>query len=226
MKSPRRSPNRGYRSSSMSALLKNSRGLDTIRHSERALCGGWGLIEPIFSIFIIDTVRGATLVTVGISAAIYWVLRSVIQLPLASFLDKYDGEKDDFYALILGIMIAGGSAVLFAFVREPWPLYLAPALHGIGFAFYFVSCPAIFSRHLDKNKFSFEWALDNTAVSVGAGLSAFFGGVISSKFGFPIVFISAGVLSAFAALMLMIVPELLFPKPTTPDGVKSKMSEL
>ena len=63
-------------------------------------------------------------------------------------------------------------------------------------------------------------------MSVGAGLSAFFGGVIASKFGFPIVFISAGVLSAFAALMLMIVPELLFPKPTTPDGVKSKMSEL
>jgi|SRR3989338_2693657 len=194
--------------------------------SDLLLLGGWGLIEPIFSIFIIDTVRGATLVTVGISAAIYWVLRSVIQLPLASFLDKYDGEKDDFYALILGIMIAGGSAVLFAFVREPWQLYLVQALHGIGFAFYFVSWPAIFSRHLDKNKVSFEWALDNTAVSVGAGLSAFFGGVIASKFGFPIVFILAGVLSAIAALILMIVPELLFPKQTTPDGVKSKMSEL
>ena len=53
--------------------------------SDLLLLGGWGLIEPIFSIFIIDTVRGATLVTVGISAAIYWVLRSVIQLPLASF---------------------------------------------------------------------------------------------------------------------------------------------
>ncbi|MEK7507622.1 MAG: MFS transporter, partial [Patescibacteria group bacterium] len=163
---------------------------------------------------------------VGISAAIYWVLRSVIQLPLASFLDKYDGEKDDFYALIFGIIVAGGSAVLFAFVREPWQLYLVQALHGIGFAFYFVSWPAIFSRHLDKNKVSFEWALDNTAVSVGAGVSAFFGGVIASKFGFPIVFITTGALSALAALILMIVPELLFPKKTISDGAPSKMTQL
>ncbi len=193
--------------------------------SDLVLLAGWGLIEPIFSIFVVDTVRNATIVTVGTAVGIYWILKSIIQIPLATFLDKYDGERDDFYALILGIMITGGSAVLFAFVHEIWQLYLVQAMHAVGFALYFVAWPSIFSRHLDKDKVSFEWALDNTAASIGAGASAFLGGFFVSKFGFQVVFVSAGALCALSALTLMLVPEFLFPKKTT-AGIPAKLDQI
>ncbi len=193
--------------------------------SDLVLIAGWGLIQPIFSIFVIQSVQGATLVTVGISAAIYWILRSIIQLPLAKFLDRRKEEKDDFYMLIFGLMIAAFSAVLFVFVREAWQLYLVQIFHAVGFALYFVAWPGIFSRHLDKDKVSFEWALDNTAASIGAGVSAFAGGVIASRYGFSAVFLSVAALSVFSVLILMMVPEFLFPRKTT-DVLSTKIERI
>jgi len=187
-----------------------------------SLLAGWGLIEPVFSIFIIERVVGATLVTVGGAAAIYWLLRSVLQLPLANRLDRTPGEKDDFYALILGLFIASFSAVLFAFVTQVWQLYLVQALHAVGFALYAASWPAIFSRHLDKDRVSFDWALDSTGVGISSGISGFLGGVIANWFGFNAVFILASLFSVLAAVILILAPELILPKKTTDEIVAVK----
>lgn len=177
-----------------------------------ALLAGWGLIEPLLSVFIIEKVLGATLVTVGGAAAVYWLTKSLLQIPLANYLDRIPGEKDDFRALILGLFIASFSAVSFAFVTRIWQLYLVQALHAVGFALYAVSWPPIFSRHLDKNRVSFDWALDSTAVGVSAGISGFVGGAIANWFGFNAVFILAGLFSALAAGILIMAPELILPK--------------
>jgi MFS family permease len=190
--------------------------------SDLALLSGWGLIEPVFSVFIIQKVAGATLITVGIAAAIYWILRALIQLPLANYIDRTPGEKDDFYALILGLLIAAFSSILFVLVNQAWQLYAVQALHAMGFAFYGTAWPAIFSRHLDKDRISFDWALDSTAISIAAGISGFLGGVIATWLGFPAVFILTGLLSVVAAAILIMAPELILPKKTVGDPILSK----
>ncbi|MBU6500418.1 MAG: MFS transporter [Patescibacteria group bacterium] len=199
--------------------------------SDLTLLAGWGLIEPVFSIFIIQNIAGATLITVGASAAIYWLLKSLLQLPLANYLDKTPGEKDDFYALIFGLLLAAFSAISFALVKEIWQLYLVQIIHAIGFALYAASWPAIFSRHLDKDRISFDWALDSTAAGVSAGVSGFVGGIIANSWGFPAVFIFAGIFSALSAVLLIMAPDLILPKQTTPlatvipkDGPSAKLS--
>ncbi len=176
-----------------------------------ALLAGWGLIEPIFSVFVVNNVRGATLVTIGTSAAIYWFLKSILQIPLAKYLDERSGEKDDFYALILGLFIAAFAAISFALVKEVWQLYVVQVIHAIGFALYVASWPAIFSRHLDKDRVSFDWALDSTAVGVSAGISGFVGGVLAEQFGYVIVFVLAGIFTAVSAFILLSVPDLVLP---------------
>lgn len=185
--------------------------------SDLALLSGWGLIAPIFSIFVIQKVAGATLITVGIAAAIYWLLKALIQIPLANYIDRTPGEKDDFYTLIAGLLIAAFSAFLFILVDKIWQLYLVQAVHAIGLALYSVAWPAIFSRHLDKDRISFDWALDSTAISVAAGVSGFFGGVLAAWLGFPAVFLLAAFFSAAAAMILIAAPELILPKKTTSD---------
>ncbi|MBI2603953.1 MAG: hypothetical protein HYW56_00215, partial [Candidatus Harrisonbacteria bacterium] len=67
------------------------------------LWAGWGFVDPIFSVFIVRNIAGATLVTVGIAVALYWSVKSLLQIPLAIYLDKTDGERDDFYALIASL---------------------------------------------------------------------------------------------------------------------------
>jgi len=174
---------------------------------------GWGFIEPIFSVFIVEKIVGATLVTAGITAAIYWLLKSTLQVPLANYLDRHDGEKDDFYALILGLLLAGVSAFLFGFAKEIWQIYSVQALHAVGIALYVASYPAIFSRHLDKDHVSFDWAMDSAAVGVSSGMTALVGGIIASQFGFASVFALTGIFSVAAAFILIMAPDLLLPHP-------------
>lgn len=178
------------------------------------LFAGWGLIEPAFSVFIVEQVAGANLVTVGVAAAIYWTLKSFIQMPVARYLDRHPGEKDDFYALIIGLLIIGFSAFGFGLVREIWQLYFMQVVRAVGFGLYAATWPAIFSRHLDSGRVSFDWALDSTAVGIAAGVSGFLGGVMANYFGFVSVFVAGGVLALCAACVLLWVPDLILPKPT------------
>lgn len=179
------------------------------------LLSGWGFVEPIFSIFVIQKIVGATLTTVGIAAAIYWVLKSVLQIPVANYLDKIPGEKDDFQALIAGLLVAAFAAFSFALIAYPWQLYLVQAIQAVAFALYIPSWNAIFSRHLDKDRTAFDWSFDSTSAGLAVGISSFFGAVIAGMYGYTIVFMLAAFSSMAAALVLLSVPSLIVPKPTS-----------
>ncbi len=182
--------------------------------SDFFLLAGWGLIDPVFSVFIIQRIAGGTLMVVGIAAAIYWILRSVLQIPIANFIDRTPGERDDFMALVGGLLLVGISAMAMVWVRQVWELYLIHAIHAIAFALYYASWPAIFSRHLDKDSISLDWSLDSAVGGVGAGITGFLGGMIAATLGYNAVFVSAGLLAFIAAFILMAVPDLVLPRPT------------
>src|SRR3989344_2462041 len=82
--------------------------------------GGWGIVQPIFAVFVIENIVGATVVTVGTLSLIFWMVKSVLQIPLTRYLDKVPGEKDNFYALISGLFLASISAFLFVLAKEVW----------------------------------------------------------------------------------------------------------
>jgi MFS family permease len=182
--------------------------------SDFFLLAGWGLIDPVFSVFIVQRVVGGTLMTVGIAAAIYWILRSVLQIPIANYLDRTPGERDDFMALIGGLMLVGISAIAMCWVTTVWELYVVHAIHAVAFALYYSSWPTIYSRHLDKDSISLDWSLDSAAAGIGAGITGFLGGVIAGMWGYTVVFVGAGVLAFVAAFVLFAVPDLILPKPT------------
>ena len=179
--------------------------------SDLMLLGGWGLIGPIFSIFIIEEIKGATLITVGISAAIYWIVKSLIQLPVAIYLDKTPSEKDDFYTLVLALVLAGITAFGFMMVNTIWELYLVQFLHAIAFGLYIPSWSGIFSRHMDKNHYSFDWSLDSATIGLASGITALIGGTFANFFGFSAVFAIVGILSFISAMVLLSMPRLILP---------------
>jgi MFS family permease len=193
--------------------------------SDFFLLAGWGLIDPIFSVFIIQRVVGGTLMTVGIAAAIYWIIRSVAQIPIAEFLDRIPGEHDDFMALVGGLLLVGISAIAMCWVTRVWELYVVHALQAIAFALYYASWPTIYSRHLDKDAISLDWSLDSSVAGVGAGITGFLGGVIAETLGYNVVFVGAGIMAFIAAFVLIAVPDLILPKPTTPTRVAISAAE-
>ncbi len=173
---------------------------------------GWGLLGPVFSIFVIEKIEGATLLTVGAVAAFYWIVRGIVELPVALYIDKKEGEKDDFYVLLLGLMLAGFAAISFLLVKTIPGLFLVQFIQAIAFSFYAPAWSAIFSRHLDKKQYAFDWSLDHTAISLAYGFSAFIGGTLANFFGFKAVFIIASILSFAGMFLLFSVPNLILPR--------------
>jgi len=185
--------------------------------SDLILFSGWGFISPLMSIFIVQEI-GGNLINVGISVAIYWVVRSIIELPLANRLDKTRGEKDDFYALIIGLFIVAISAFCFTVVKNINQLYLFKLLEGIGFAMYASSWSGIFSRHLDKDRIAFSWSADHIAIGIASALGGILGGLGATILGFRFVFVFGGILSLISAIIMLSIPKIIFPKPISIDN--------
>jgi hypothetical protein len=196
--------------------------------SDFFLLAGWGFIDPLFSVFIVQKIAGASLITVGIAAAIYWIIKSTLQIPIAKYLDATPGEKDDFMALVGGLLLAGISAGAFSWVNTTAELYFVQAVHAVAFAFYSAAWPAIFSRHLDKDRFAFDWSLDSVTVGIASGITGLLGGIVAEVWGYTAVFLSAGVLSFIAAVVLLAAPDLILPKPNrgTPALIEHKEPEI
>lgn len=184
--------------------------------SDLMLWSGWGFIDPLFSIFVVEKISGSTLVSVGILATIYWLTKGVLQIPISLFLDKTDGERDDFYALIIGLLIGGGAAISLSMAQTINQVYAIQFIKAIGFALYIPSWSAIVSRHLDKDHTAFEWALSSSTVSFGIAIAGLLGSLIASSFGFRFLFILTGLFAMVSVAVLLFVPEFIFPRKTTP----------
>ncbi len=197
-------------------ILSNLRVNKVVRYfiiSDLFFVAGWGFINPILAIFIVDEIAGATVETVGIAAAVYWILKAIFQMPIGVYLDKNEGEKDDFYTLVLGLVLASITALFFTFIDKVWQLFVLQAFHALAFALYTPAWNSIFTRHLDKNHYAFDWSLDSTIVALAAGVSGALGGWAAQTFGFDIIFICASVLTMVAAIVTFLSPEIVFPKP-------------
>lgn len=164
---------------------------------------GWGLVTPIFAIFIVEKIQGGTALVVGVATAIYWFFRSLLVLPAGKVLDKYIGEKDDYLFLVAGDFIA--ALVLFGYILAiyPWHIYLLQVFYGIGMAMSLAGWRAIFTRNIDKGKEASEWALDDTLLSMGTALAGIVSGLLVTKLGYEITFVIAGTLGLLSVILLL-----------------------
>ncbi|MDO8523260.1 MAG: MFS transporter [bacterium] len=165
-----------------------------------------GLFIPIFAIFIKDFVQGASLSTVGFALAFYAVAKSIIQVPLARYLDRNKGEKDDFIVLIIGAVIAVVYPFALLLVAKVWHLYLVEAMVGLGDAALMSAYYAIFARHVDKGSEGFEWSLFSVGTqTISLALGGAIGGIAADFFGFRSLFLFSGIINLFAVFILFLL---------------------
>lgn len=175
------------------------------------------LYAPIFAVFVTNFVDGATLVTAGFAVALFSIVKSIVQLPLARRLDKKVGERDDFWTLVVGSLLSTLIPFFLLFVSEPWHLYLIEMVAGVGAACMMAAYYAIFARHVDKGSEGFEWSLFSVGgLTVSYAIGAAVGGLLADRYGFHTLFlISGGVNMATMILLLSIYPYI--------DGLRKKV---
>jgi len=178
--------------------------------SDFLLQSGWGLIGPIFAIFLTRQIEGGSLEMVGFVAATYWIVKSIVQPFIAHFLDITKGEKDDFKFLITGMYIANLIPIGYLFSTQIWHIFLLEFIRGLAMACVVPTWAAIFTRHIDKGWEAFSWSIESTGIGFAAGFAAAFGGVLASILGFQTVFVLVSFFGLMASSTLFLIKNHLF----------------
>ena len=160
---------------------------------------------PVFAIFITGQIVGGSASVAGFATATYWVVKSIFQLPVARFLDRTDGERDDFWAMWAGYFLTGFIPIAYIFVNEPWHLYLIQGIYGFIMAWLVPAWYSIFTRHVDKWRISFEWSLESVfSVGMATAAAAALGGYLVDHFGFEILFLASGITAILSSFMILL----------------------
>lgn len=170
--------------------------------SDFFLHSGWGLIAPIFAIFLTEQIRGGSLEMIGFIAATYWMTKSIAQPFIANALDIEKGEKDDFYVLLFGMCVANLIPLGYFFSSELWHIFLLEFIRGIAMACVVPAWLGLFTKNIKRDWHAFSWSLHSTTIGLGIAFSAAFGGIIASFLGFRAIFILIFILGTISTSIL------------------------
>ncbi len=169
-----------------------------------------GFLAPVFAVFVTQKIAPGEIKVVGLAIAIQWLIKSIVQIPLARRLDGFQGESTNLKTIISGTFIMGIGAILYIFIRTPLALYLLQALWGLGLALYAIPWLTTFTRHLNVKKANFEWSISSSLVGFGLVAATALGGFLADKIGFSIVFIMTAVFNFGAGLILIFLHKFSF----------------
>ena len=158
--------------------------IKTLTISDIFILSGFGLISPIFAVFITDQIEDGSVEVAGLAAMIYLLTKSLGQLPFAQIIDKIRGEKDDFWSMFIGSIATSLVPLFYLFARKPIHVYSIQFFYGLAQALTFPSWMAIFTRHVDARREGTEWGIYYTLTDLSGAGAAAIGGLIANYFGF------------------------------------------
>jgi MFS family permease len=170
--------------------------------SDVLILSSFGLLGPIFAIFIIERLEGGSIVAAGLSTTIFLIVKSCVQLPLSKFIDK---EKHKTHSLVMGTLLIISVPFIYIFATHVHTIFLAQAIYGFGAALAYPAWFSLFTTYIDHKHKGFEYTLYSTSVGLGAALAAFSGAKIADKLGFKTLFFVVGVIALMGFLLLIIL---------------------
>ena len=193
-------------------MISLNKVIRTLITSDFLLQSGWGLIGPIFAIFLTKQIQGGSVAMVGFIAATYWLTKSIVQPFIAHFFDVKQGERDDLRFLVSGMYITNLIPLGYVFSTQPWHIFLLEFIRGLSMACVVPSWSAIFTRHIDKGWEAFSWSIESTAIGFAAAFAAAFGGVLATILGFRTVFVLVSIFGLISSSVLLLIRHQIFPK--------------
>ena len=188
--------------------LKVNKIIKFLLISDLIFWAGWGLVSPIFSVFIVLYIQGGNSFVASMAAAIYYVLFAVLRVPMGLYLDGKRSQRADYAFTLTGFLIASVVSFGFIFATLPWHIYILQVAHTIGLTMNFAGFSGLFTRNLEKGRESTTQGIDGTLVSIGGAISAVIGGLLTEHYGyygFQLVFILVGMLGLLGSVALLFI---------------------
>ncbi len=178
--------------------------------SDMLIVGAAGMFSPLYGLFVEQNIIGGNEFVIGISTAIYLVSRSVLQIPIATLIDKIRGEKDDYTFMVIFSLAGALINLPLLFIDSVGQLYLINMLSGIFTAITYPSYMALFTRHIDSHMEGTEWGVYYTFTDLSTAALAGIGGYLAASFGYSNLIIVVTGLGVLGALILIPVKNYLF----------------
>lgn len=163
----------------------------------------FGLLGPIFAIFLLENIQGGSAEVAGFASMIWLVVRAIFQIPVASFMDRHRGERDDFWLVFFGSVGSSFIPIAYLFALLPIHIYAIQTVYGFLSALAYPSWMAIFTRHIDHRAEGFEWSIYNATTDIGMAVAAGIGGMVAVTFGFRTLFVAISLFSLVGSLLLL-----------------------
>jgi len=162
-----------------------------------------GLLSPIFAVFILEKVEGSTLSVIGMAATFYWIARVTMVVPFSRLMDKIRGEKDEFWAMVIGTYAISLLPLLYLTVTESWQVYLIQFLMGTANSLAVPAWRILFTNHVSRSKVGYEWSVEDVGVGTATAVAATAGAIIAESFGFYFLFGIISVIGVVGASVLL-----------------------
>lgn len=170
--------------------------------SDIFILSAFGLISPIFAIFIREGISGGSIIAAGLASTIFWLVKSVAQLPLSIYIDK---RREKLSLLLFGTLLIVAVPLIYAFSPEVKFIYAAQAIYALGAAMAYPAWFSLFTIHLDKRHRGFEWSLWSTGIGLGSAATAYFGAKLAEIIGFKSLFFIVSFFSFTGMLFLFFI---------------------
>lgn len=163
----------------------------------------FGLVQPIFALFLEQEITGVTTATIGIAAAIFLAVKSLIQPLIGRIADNEKGNQREVKFLYVSSILIIVTPLIYIFAKNIYHIYIAQFIYGVGMAFSSAVWYTLYTRFVDDNKAGFQWSMYDTITGLAGAATAFIGAVIAQYFGFKSVFILISVFSCFSLFVMI-----------------------
>lgn len=155
------------------------------------------MLGPIYALFVEKV--GGDLMDASIAGGIFALVAGLTTLISGKYSDKV---KENELIIVLGYLIMGTGFLLYFWANSVIFLFVVQAIIGLGEAIYSPAFDAVYSKHLDGQRFGVQWGAWESMNYFMTAIGAVVGGGLVTLFGFQTLFIIMATLCFGSALYI------------------------
>ena len=169
--------------------------------------GSFMIISALTGLYLAQKLGQDAIQFVGIGTAIYFLTRSIFQIPIGRITDKYKKDKDEILILFVGILLMGTPFIFYPSISLPYHYYILQFIFGLGVALNVTNWRKLFALNVDRGREGRQYALYETIVSACTAILSIVGGYIANlgSMYFDMVISFAGIVIMLGSIWVYLI---------------------
>lgn len=189
----------GRRISSSPSLSGMNPAIRAFIVSEVLFWSAWNIIIPIFAVFVVAEIPGATVAQAAYGFTTYLLVRMVVELWVSHKINHLSNAQRSILDMIgmFIISLAYLGLVMHPTLNAIFGFYI---LCGIGMGIAAPAKNSLFSRSMEPGTESAVWGIYDVAILSGMAVATALGGYIAGEYGFKVILLAACVVNILGVI--------------------------